>query len=77
MRLETILNAYASSLHRADICAYSFSPLKHAKYFRMSRAFRARILRMDAEKDVRIAELELRNEALSDPMYFTKLTRGR
>ena len=71
MNLETILNAYASSLHRADICAYSFSPLSHAKYFRMSRAFRARILRMDAEKDAEIARLnyELRKEIVTSKRW--------
>ncbi len=57
-KLETLLDAYKMSLHRADICAFSFRPLTHGKYFRMSRAFRARILRLDAEKDHLLSEWE-------------------
>ncbi len=70
MDIETILNAMDEVwidyyIHRIE------------RRYRQFHAFRARILKMDAEKDELIAELELRNAALSDPMYFTKLIGGR
>ena len=67
MKLETILKAYDQSIHRLNIINFSLAPLaigdyKHEKYWRMSRAFRARILRMDAEKEKEIARLEKQYE---------------
>ena len=54
MEIETYLNAMvkAHKLFIANLKYFNSSDeVKNSKYFRQYRAFRARILRMDAEKD--------------------------
>ena len=55
MKLETYLNAYGQSVYRLgneDIYDHN------SREFRQVEAFRARILRMDAEKDAEIKHLK-------------------
>ncbi len=55
MNIETILMA----MEKANDWAWQYPPSKlHPHAERQYHAFRARILKMDAEKDARIAELE-------------------
>ncbi len=61
MKLETILNA----MEKAHLIFYTYMPSPEVtKYGRQYYAFRARILKMDAEKDKRIAELDKRIDVL-------------
>ena len=56
MRIETILNAMLAT---ADPFIFlSHSPARYLRAERQYRAFRDRIIRMDAEKDARIQEMQ-------------------
>ena len=62
MKLETYLNAIILADKRLALCRFGFDN-KWRKYWdvrkleRQAHAFRARILRMDAEKDVQISQM--------------------
>ena len=62
MKLETYLNAYDSSLEDANWCEgriqiNSTFFFQYKRRVRQYRVFRARILRIDAEKDVQISQM--------------------
>ena len=62
MKLETILNALAKTAHTQDAYYQDWTKrfpegIYHRRK-RQYRAFRERILRLDKNKDARIAELE-------------------
>ena len=73
MKIETILNAYDISYARYCYVP-EFDESKFGRRMRQHRAFRARILRMDAEKDARIVELEGHNYALN--LYIEETEMG-
>ena len=62
MKLETILNAYTLAVYYMEDCE------KHTweYYNRQYRAFRSRILKMDADKDKRIDVLRAEHDFLLD-----------
>jgi len=71
MRLEIILNAMARS---SNMFYYGY-PKHHKKRSRQYRAFRDRILRMDAEKDAVIKMLREKIESLERAMLFRETGR--
>ena len=68
MKIETYLNAMEKAFYASSDTELALSP-KHIKFYnkrvRQYRAFRTRILRMDAEKNARIAQI---HEAYFDAM---------
>ena len=56
MKIETYLNAFSIAYARY-LYIPEFDRTKHGRRMRQYRAFRTRILRMNAEKDARIIQL--------------------
>ena len=70
MKLETILNACSRS--RVYLSRSRIEGTEFKRYLRQYDTFRTRILKMDEEKDKRIAYLEGENFYLSEELLTNK-----